>query len=179
MRTLAILTCALIVSCATIVSVSGAAAPEVGLFSLESGRGVVLIDVRGNILGRLTSGSVRVTDLTPLDRHWAYVAGRKITQTRLGPRTVLYRGQGLRFRMLGGRYRVLIRGAGIDVEAVGRGLVTLDGEPRFPGDDVGLYSLDGADCGMDPLDCDQLPLDATPFALEPSGPDTPSPRLRP
>ena len=29
----------------------------------------------------------------------------------------------------------------------------LDGEPKFAGDDAGVYSLDGADCGLEPLLC--------------------------
>ena len=59
-----------------------------------------------------------MTDHTPNDRYSALVVGRKVTQERLGPRTVLYRGQGLRFRMLGGGYRVVVRGSGISVSAL-------------------------------------------------------------
>ena len=77
-----------------------------------------------------------MTDHTPNDRYSALVVGRKVTQERLGPRTVLYRGQGLRFRMLGGGYRVVARGSGITVSAVGRGVVMLDAEPRFAGDEA-------------------------------------------
>ncbi len=72
-----------------------------------------MIDLRGSVLGRLTTGTLRVTDQTPNDRYAALVVGRKVTQERLGPRTVLYRGQGLRFRMLGGGYRMVARGSGI------------------------------------------------------------------
>ena len=94
---------------------------------------------------------------------------------RVGPRSVLYRGQGLRFRMLGGGYRVVIRGAGIDVEAVGRGIVTLDGEPRVPGEDVGVYSLDGADCELEPQRCSPLPTEPERFFLGVN--EAPSPRV--
>jgi hypothetical protein len=41
----------------------------------------------------------------------------------------------------------------------------LDGEPRFTGDDVGLYSLAGVDCDVEPELCLALPLEPTRFSL--------------
>ena len=126
-----------------------------------------MIDLKGSVVGRITSGSLRVTDHTPNDRYSAVVFGRKLTQERLGPRTVVYRGVGLRFRLLGGGYRMVARGSGITVSAVGRGNVMLDGEPRFEADDLGVYSLDGTDCSVDPLVCTPLPVEPERFELEP------------
>ena len=176
MRKLAVITCAIVAASAVLAGVAGAAEPTVGTLSVERGKGVVMLDLRGNVLGRLANGTLRVTDQTPNDRYAAYVVGRKLTQTRLGPRTVLYRGQGLRFRMLGGGYRVVIRGAGIDVEAVGRGVVMLDGDPKFVGEDTGVYSLDGADCGLEPQLCAPLPMEPERFVLG-SSTDERSPRI--
>lgn len=164
-RTLALISFASATVFVALAGFAGAAEPSVGVLSVERGKGVVMIDIRGNVLGRLTSGTLRVTDNTPGDRYGAYVVGRRLTQTRVGARTVLYRGLGLRFRMLGGGYRVVIRGTGIDVEAVGRGVVTLEGEPRVPGEDIGVYSLDGADCGVEPQLCAPLPTDPERFVL--------------
>jgi hypothetical protein len=62
---------------------------------------------------------------------------------------------------------MVARGSGITVSAVGRGSVMLDGEPRWPGDDIGLYSRDGADCTSEPTSCLPLPEDAERFTLEP------------
>ena len=175
MRTLALITFASGAAFAALAGFAGAAEPNVGVLSVERGKGVVMIELRGNILGRLTSGTLRVTDNTPGDRYAAYVVGRKLTQTRVGPRTVLYRGLGLRFRMLGGGYRVMIRGTGIDVEAVGRGVVTLDGEPSVRGEDIGVYSLDGADCEVEPHLCAALPIEPERFVL--GTPDERTPRV--
>jgi hypothetical protein len=175
-RTLALISCASAAALAALAGLAGAAEPKVGMLSVERGKGVVMLDLRGNVLGRLSNGTLRVTDHTPGDRYAAYVVGRKLTQTRVGPRTVLYRGQGLRFRMLGGGYRVVIRGAGIDVEAVGRGVVMLDGEPRIEGEDTGVYSLDGADCGVEPQLCAPVPSEPERFVLGPTT-DEPSPRV--
>ncbi len=175
MRTLVLALCAL-AALVGAASVAGAAEPNVGTLSVERGRGVVSLDLRGSLLGRLASGSIRVTDLTPNDRYSALVVGRRMTPERVGVRTVVYRGQGLRFRMLGGGYRVVIRGHGISVSAVGRGTVMLDAEPRYAGDDAGVYSLDGVDCSLEPALCTPLPAVAERFVLEPPATERPQPR---
>jgi hypothetical protein len=178
MRKLVVLLCVL---CAFVVAggAAWAGVPNAGTLSVDRGRGVVMIDFRGSALGKLGSGSLRVTDLTPNDRFTALVVGRKLTQERLGPKTVIYRGQGLRFRMLGGGYRMVARGSGITLSAVGRGVFMLDGEPRFPDDDVGVYSsIPGVDCSVDALSCTALPTDPVRLALEPP-PETPTPRRVP
>jgi hypothetical protein len=161
----------LVVVCSILaLVVAGTAAsagePTAGTLSVEHGKGVVMIDLRGSVLGKLTTGSLRVTDTTPSDRYAALVVGRKLTQERIGPRTVVYRGQGLRFRMLGGGYRIVARGSGITVSAVGRGFVVLDGEPRYVGDDTGVYSFEGVDCSAEPFSCAALPSEPTRFPLE-------------
>jgi hypothetical protein len=154
---------------------AGAGEPTSGTLSVEKGKGLVVFDFRGSVLGRLTSGTLRVTDQTPNDRYAPLVTGKKVTQDRIGPRTVLYRGQGLRFRLVGGGYRMVTRGTGISVSAVGRGVVVLDGEPRWPGDDVGIYSRDGSDCSSEAERCVPIPTEPERFALEPP-PTEPKPK---
>jgi hypothetical protein len=167
MRKLAVLLCSIT---ALAAAAAALAQPAPGTLSVERGRGVVMIDLKGSVVGRITSGSLRVTDHTPNDRYTAVVYGRKLMQERAGPRTIVYRGAGLRFRMLGGGYRIVARGSGITVSAVGRGSVMLDGEPRFTADDLGVYSLDGTDCSVDPLTCTPLPLEPERYLLEPLEP---------
>ena len=165
MRKLIVVLCS-ILALAAASSAASAGGPTAGTLSVERGKGVVMIDLRGSVLGKLTTGSLRVTDTTPNDRYAALVVGRKVTQERMGPRTVVYRGQGLRFRMLGGGYRMVARGSGITVSAVGHGFVTLDGDPRYAGDDAGVYSFEGIDCSAEPLSCAALPTEPTRFPLE-------------
>jgi len=172
MRALTLLTCS--AAAAALVASAGAAEPNVGVLSVERGKGVVVIEIRGSVLGRLTSGSLRVTDNTPRDRFAALVVGRKLTQERAGLRTIVYRGQGLRFRMVGGGYRIVVRGTGIALSAIGRGVVSLDGERRAPGDDAGVYSFDGVDCGMAPERCTPLPDESERFTLGPPPEDAPT-----
>lgn len=176
MGKLALFVCAAAVA-ATLVGLAGAAEPPAGTLSVERGRGAVVLDLRGSVLGRLATGTLRVTDQTPNDRYGALVVGRKVTQERIGPRTVVFKGAGLRFRMLGGGTRAVVKGVGIDVSAVGRGAVVLDGDPRFVGDDTGVYSLDGVDCSLEPEACLPMPSDPIRFVLgaEDSGPGASGP----
>jgi len=166
MRKLNLLACSIVVVVAVAAAASAGAAPIPGSLSVDQGRGVVVLELRGSVLGRLGNGTLRVTDLTPRDPFGEIVTGKNlITEERVGARTVLYRGQGLRFRMLGGRYRIRVVGAGIAVSAVGRGVVVLDGE-RQDDETTGLYSLtEGVDCSIEPTLCTPLPDEPERFTL--------------
>lgn len=157
MRKLALLACT-VFGAAALAGSAGAVDPQNGTLSVARGKGVVVLEVHGNILGRLGNGVLTVTDLTPRDKYTALVVARKMKETRfVGPRTTRYRGLGIRFRMVGGGYRVGIRGTGIALSAVGVGFVTLDGDRTTTFDDAGVYSLDGVDCTSDPASCIPLP----------------------
>jgi hypothetical protein len=162
MRKLILLACSIVAVGA--VATSAGADPATGVLSIDQGRGVVMLDVRGVVLGRLGSGTLRVTDQTPRDRFGEIVRGNVIEE-RVGPRTVLYRGQGLRFRILGGRYRIVVRGTGIAVSANARGVVSLDGERKSLDESTGFYSLTGVDCSIEPALCTPIPDDPQRFTL--------------
>jgi hypothetical protein len=164
MRMLALFACSIVLS-AVVAAGARAIQPTNGTLSVEHGKGLVMLDMRGSILGRLGNGSVTVTDQTPRDPYTATVAGKKLKLLRLGPRTIRYRGQALRFRMVGGGWRVVVHGSGIALSAVGRGAVTLQAYRLSPLDDAGVYSLDGTDCSTDATSCTPLPDDLEKFAL--------------
>jgi hypothetical protein len=164
MRTLIVFACVLAIA-SGLVGAASAVDPTNGTLSVERGKGVVVLELRGSILGRLGNGGVTVTDLTPRDRYTATVVGRKLKEIHVGFRTTRYRGQGLRFRMVGGSWRIVVRGGGIALSAVGRGAVTLDGDRVSILDDAGVYSLDGVDCSSQPQSCTPLPDDPERFAL--------------
>ena len=168
MRTLVLFACAVAVAAAVAVAPAAATRkvePANGTLSVVHGKGLVMLEMRGSILGRLGYGSVTVTDLTPRDPYTATVAGKKVKAMPLGLRTTRYRGQQLRFRMVGGTWRVVVRGSGIAVSAVGRGAVTLQAERLSPFDDAGVYSLDGVDCSSEATSCTPLPDDLERFPL--------------
>ena len=168
MRTLVLFACLLVV--ALVVGTAAATGargvePTNGTLSVQGGRGLVVLEMRGSILGRLGSGAVTVTDLTPRDPYTATVAGKKVKTLHLAPRTDRHRGVALRFRMVGGSWRVTVRGSGIALSAVGRGAVSLQGERLNPFDDAGVYSLDGTDCSTQQASCTPLPDVLERFAL--------------
>jgi hypothetical protein len=165
MRKLALFGCSILAASA-VAATAGAASSVNGSLSVHDGRGVVVLELRGNVLGRVGRGTLRVTDYTPRDPFSEVVIGRDVIEEQRGPRTTLYRGQGLRFRMLGGAFRMVVRGYGIDISAVGRGVVVLDGEKEKKGDDsTGLYSVAGVDCGAQPVSCFPLPEEPQRFFL--------------
>lgn len=176
MRTLALLACLVGATLALVLS-PGAVGQTAGVLSVAEGRGVVILDVRGVVLGRLASGTLRVIDNTPRDRFEEIVNGRAVDAEYVGPRTTLYRGQGLRFRMVGGRYRIVVRGVGIDVSALGRGTVQLEGDARTSGEPTGLFSInEGVDCSLEPQLCAPLPEERETHTL--GGPAEERPELR-
>jgi hypothetical protein len=165
MRKLVLLACSL-AGAAALAGAARADDPQNGTLSVARGKGVVMLEVRGNVLGRLGAGALTVTDLTPRDKYTATVVARRMKEIRvLGLRTTRYRGQGIRFRLLGGGYKVTVRGVGIAVSAVGNGFVTLDGERLTPFDEAGVYSLEGVDCSAEPTSCTPLPDEPTRLTL--------------
>lgn len=175
MRSLVLLACSLVTAVAA-AAAAGAVRQDAGMLSIERARGTVIVEIRGNVLGRLASGTLRVTDTTPRDRFEPFVVGRRLTEETISPTTVVYRGVGIRFRMVGGGSRIVVRGGGISISAVGRGFVVLDADRRLSTEDAGVYSLEGVDCQVEPESCLPLPETATRFVLAP--PDGESTRAR-
>lgn len=136
-----------------------------GTLSVEDGRGKVIVQARGGAIGRLERGTVRIFDLTPNDENVPVVTGDDRPLRFFGDNGIEYAGAGLRFRIIGGGFRVVIDGRGIDLSVVGRGSGFVKGETLDPG----LYSLDGSDCRTRPATCEPLPELGERFQL--GGPD--------
>jgi len=136
-------------------AVSLATRAPAGALSIEGGKGLVVVRGNGGLLGRLVHGAVELVDLTPTDQWKPTMNG--ISRSR---RTFL-KGTNVSFRILGGDYRVSVRGEGISISARGWGAATLLGVPGLTGD-TGLYSADlNADCQGAPDQCQPIPTVAT------------------
>jgi len=144
--------------------VAGLASQSVGegTLSVEDGRGKVTIQARGGVIGRLDRGTVTIYDLTPEDTNVPVVFGDDQPVVLFGENGAKYTGAGMRFRVIGGRYRIVIQGRGIDLSVVGKGFGSIKGDPG----QLGVYSLDGADCRKDPDACKLLPEVEKRFLLE-------------
>ena len=133
-----------------------------GTLSVEDGRGKVTIQARGGVIGRLERGTVTIYDLTPEDTNIPAVFGDDQPVALVGESGIKYTGSNMRFRVIGGRYRIVIQGRGIDLSAVGKGFGTIRGDVG----QLGVYSLEGADCRKDPDACELLPEFEKRFLLE-------------
>jgi len=143
----------LLVLALPVAGVAGVRAGE-GTLSVEDGVGKVALQARGGVIGRLDRGSVTIYDLTPEDAYQPWVFGDDQPVRFVGESGIRYAGLGLRFRLIGGRYRIVIEGRGIDLSVVARGSGSITAGAAV---DPGVYSLDGADCRSDRASCTPLP----------------------
>ena len=142
-----------------------------GALSVEGGKGVIVVRGNGGLLGRLGRGSVEIVDLTPADQWKPTVNG--VTRSR---RTFL-KGVNVTFRILGGDYRVSVKGESISISARGTGTATLLGVPGLTGE-TGIYAADlNADCQGSPDQCQPIPTVATRVVF--GQPDSSAPTVKP
>jgi hypothetical protein len=114
-----------------------------GTLSVSHGTGMVVVSAHGSLLGRLAVGKVVVEDADPNDGVAPIVNGADKTKT-INDTTVVYTGANIRFRIVGGSFKVRVVGAGIDLSTAGRGYAILGPDPSNPDTAVtGTYSLNG------------------------------------
>jgi hypothetical protein len=113
-------------------------APGDGSLEVQRGRGVVGVNLRGIVFGRIDSGRLLVDDPVDGDGTGPVVSGYERIRD-IGLTTKVYIGDNMRFRMFGGRYRVRLEGVGMDLSTVGKGFAILNGAGFF---DAGRYSVD-------------------------------------
>jgi hypothetical protein len=140
-----------------------------GALSVSDGRGQIVLSARGGVIGRFDRGCVTITDLTPEDLNFPQVWGDDLPQIDLPRGGVKYCGRGVRFRLLGGRFKVVVSGVGTAVGATGIDLSAVGvGDGSLVADDArapGVYSLDGDDCRSPRAVCRPLPAERTSFKL--------------
>ena len=136
----------------------GGAKPANGTLSIREGRGVVQLDARGSMTGRL-NGRLTVTDFRPYDSKRPIVYGATKTIYR-NEKTTVYQGKNVRFRLGGARFVIRMDGKAIFLSAIGRGTGTLDGA----GDPTANLFYDGV-WSLNDEPPHSLPDEPTPFEL--------------
>ena len=129
--------------------------PADGTLSVRDGRGTFTVNARGGVIGSFARGRVIITDPVDGDGTGPIVSGDDWHKDRSDTTTV-YGGTRVRFRLIGGSFRIRMVGVGVNLAVVGRGTVTLNGQGT---DDDGTYSVDGATYAPVP-DFAQFPLNA-------------------
>jgi hypothetical protein len=131
---------------------------ENGTLSIREARGIVQLNVRGSVSGRL-NGRLTVTDPRPYDARRPVVYGATRTTYR-NERTTVFQGKNLRFRLIGALYQIRLQGKRMFVSAIGRGKGVLDGV----GDVAENIFFDGV-WALNDEPPKSLPDDPTPFEL--------------
>jgi hypothetical protein len=119
-----------------------------GTLSVKAGVGKVYLNFNGSAVGRVHDGSIRVNDPVAADGLGFEFSNCDVkkdlsdTTATKGDTIRVCRGDDIRFRAIGGNYKIAIAGAGINLSAVGHGTTSLNGagdDPNVVSD--GLYSL--------------------------------------
>jgi hypothetical protein len=138
-------------------------APQNGTLSIREGRGVVELNARGSMTGRV-NGQLSITDPKPYDSKRPVVYGATKT-TYKNVRTTIYRGKNLRFRLIGARFELRIQGRAIFLSAIARGDGYIDGA----GDPAANVFYDGV-WSLNDVPYQSLPDDPSSFELSPLSP---------
>jgi hypothetical protein len=127
-----------------------------GSLSVQSGDGKIVIGGRGGVIGSFGRGSVTISDPIDGDGTGPIVSGDERTRD-LSDTTTTWSGKGVRFRIIGGTFRIVVRGRGINLSFVGKGNVTITGAGTL---DDGSYSVNGGEYSAIPFQV-AFPLSAT------------------
>jgi hypothetical protein len=115
------------------------ASDDDGTLTIKDGNAYVQMIAKGGVIGRFTSGVLLVRDPNPDDTYEEVVTGTAVRSHDIDDHLTRYTGKNLRFRYIGGRFKVTIqKGLDIDLSAVGQGKVTIKGAGTT---DDGTYTL--------------------------------------
>jgi hypothetical protein len=135
--------------------------PNDGTLSVKDAKGIVTIQgpARGAVIGSFAKGSVTINDPIDGDGTGPIVTGDEWSKEKSETATI-WGGSKVRFRIIGGTFRIVVRGRGINLSFVGKGGVILNGAGT---DDDGSYATNGGDYNL-------IPPFALPFTLSATSP---------
>jgi hypothetical protein len=131
--------------------------PTDGTLSVRDARGMITIAARGAVIGSFAQGSVKIIDPIEGDGTGPIVSGEEFHR-EIDEKTDVYRGTRVRFRMIGGMFRIRVQGRGINLSVVGRGTITVNGAGT---EDDGSYATNSSDYTPIPDFLFSFPLSAT------------------
>ncbi len=130
-----------------------------GTLSVKDARGVITVQGRGAVIGTVAKGSVMINDPVDGDGTGPIVSGDDWSKDKTDTATI-WGGTKVRFRNIGGTFKVVVRGRGINLSFVGKANVIVNGAGT---DDDGSYAVNGGDYNL-------IPAFALPFALSATSP---------
>jgi hypothetical protein len=157
MRRLLVLTLLLLASTVPLALAAGGSTD--GTLSVKRGRGLVVLQVKGTIIGRVANGRIQIRDFKPND---ANLPQWNCKRHRISKQVSYCTGRNIGFRVEDGRFTVRVTGTGISISAVAQGEVDVDGTGETGVND-GVMSLDNGPY-------QSLPDDWTPYFLGTASP---------
>jgi len=123
------------------IAVARVGAPGDGTLIVKNGSGKVVIQAKGGVIGRFDEGKLIVRDPNPEDELEEVVTGADKAKD-IDDFVTVYTGKNIRFRFIGGRFKITLGKAttGIDLSATGKGTVFMQGAGTL---DDGTYSFNG------------------------------------
>jgi hypothetical protein len=112
-----------------------------GTLIVKNGSAKIVIQAKGGVIGRFDEGKLIVRDPNPEDELEEVVTGAEKAKD-LDDFVTVYTGKNIRFRFIGGRFKItLAKGTtGIDLSATGKGTVLMQGAGTI---DDGTFSFNG------------------------------------
>jgi hypothetical protein len=116
-------------------------APGDGTLVVRNGSGTINLVATGAVIGSCDHCSVTIVDPQAGDGSGPIVSGEE-SKVDLNDTKSRWSGDGVRFRLIGGFFRLRVFGTGIDLSAVGRGQGTIRGAGTL---NDGTYAVNGGD----------------------------------
>lgn len=122
---------------AALAAPTAAHASASGTLSVKNATGTISVIARGVLLGHCDRCTVTITDPDPADGPAPVVQPLSALRSSLSDTKTSYQGNDLRFKLIGGFFRIRIVGTGIDASVVATGAAVLDNGSS------GTFSLNG------------------------------------
>jgi hypothetical protein len=138
------------------VAWAASSAADDGTLSVKNGDGVIFISARGTIIGACDQCRVSIVDPSPDDGAPAVVSGyeghKDVSDTH-----DIYSGMDVRFRIVGGIFKIRISGFGVDLGVVAKGW----GRIQAYDSNTGTFSVNEAPRRLLPADREVFTLIST------------------
>ena len=129
--------CLLAAALAAPLAARAASGADTGTLSVKNATGSVAVAARGVLLGHCDRCTVTITDPDPADGSTPRSRTLSAFRSSISDTKTSYQGNDLRFKLIGGFFRIRVVGTGIDVSAVATGGAVLDNGT------AGTFSLNG------------------------------------
>ena len=127
-----------------------------GTLSVKNGDGVIFVVARGTIIGACNRCRVSIIDPSPDDGAPPVVSGEE-RHKDVSDTQDIYSGTDVRFRVVGGIFKIRVSGSGVDLGVVAKGWGRIVGYDS----NTGTFSVNGAPRRLLPADREVFTLTST------------------